>query len=315
LPRAVDIEGQAAGMSDSKPDKRQSVSTDPGLGEAKATTDPGLAPQFEPFPSIDRSAPTPPESSAPISHRHAQAPPLPLSASPSPRPVVVRFGGEPTPLPPEVTEGLLSGLIASENEAYFQKTKAAAESAGEANASFHGAAHSISPGIPTPLPEPPVMLRTSVELDIANAAALRTKGDGAGRELEKTQRIVRPKSASPDPTFTMPPPRSAWGDKWIAFAGVAVTLGAVGILAVRWLDEGGTAASQEATSATPTATPTPTPTPTPTESATPTAEVDAGAAVRPGSKVDVPPRATVPSARRVGGSSNPPPKDDVKRTM
>ena len=88
-------------MSDSKPEKRPRVPTDPGLGEPKVITAPGPPPVAS-LPVVDRNAPTPPEES------HTD--------SPFPRPVAVRVGGEPTPLPPEATEGLLTSLIESESE-------------------------------------------------------------------------------------------------------------------------------------------------------------------------------------------------------
>jgi hypothetical protein len=328
-------------MRDTKPDKRQHVETDPGLGRPKVTTTPG-PPEIEPIQVVDRSALTPPEASSPL--------------SPSRWPVAVRFGGEPTPLPLEATEGLLSGLIESENEAYFRKTKPSSESSGESAAAFHGAPHSVQPGIATPLPEPAVMLRSSLERDLAEVAKATSQPTAAAAALEETQRIARRRDVSHDPTLTLAPPRSTLADKWIAFGVAVVTVAAIGILGVRWLwaenppiptvgaGKGGTNTVPigTAVSAIPTPTAlaipmpiatattipaptaaaaqTPTATPTPTEGVAP-----AGApAVRGGSKVEgAPPRAAGSAGRpqHAGGAASappqyfPPPKDDIKRTM
>jgi hypothetical protein len=313
-------------MSDTKPEKRQHVPTDPGLGDGKVATDPGVAPPSDPvLPVVDRSAPTPPDPSPAI--------------SPSPHPVVVRFGGELTPVPPE--DRLLSGLLESESEAYFRKTKPASESSGQAAAAFHGAARAVQPGVSTPLPEPPVMLRSSVELDIAEVAkrASHPEVRDLAALVGETLGIPSRSRVTLEPTVTLGAPRSAWVDKWIAFGAAAVVVAVVGILGVRWFAGSGApeAASmaKKAATATPTATatatptptgtgtptgtataiPTPTPTPTPTESAV---GVQAPSGARSGSKAPIPPpRTTRP--RVAAPLSVPPdapsPKDDVKRSM
>jgi hypothetical protein len=296
-------------MSDSKPEKRPRVPTDPGLGEPKAITAPG-PPPVAPLPVVDRNAPTPPEESP--------------TESPSPRPVAVRLGGEPTPLPPEATEGLLTSLIESESEAYFRREKAS-ESHGESAVAFHGAPHALSPGVATPLPEPAVMLRSSVELDIAEIANAALH-DSA---LEDTRRMTRRSAVSRDPTLTLAPPRSVSSDKWIAFGAAAVIVAAIGIVGVRWAQErtpvahvGKAAASAPPTPTVPAPMPMPVPEP-PTPAATSTPTPDPTLEIPAESKPALTPRA-LPSASRPPRPAAPPSaapphaapqKDDVKRSM
>src|SRR5580692_5438933 len=215
------------------------LKTDPE--NRKVTTDPGIAP---PSSDFRQDADAPPE-----------LPPLPT-----------RLGGDSTPVPPEVTDGLLSGLIAGENEAYFRRAKAAPATNGDAAAAFHGGPHPLSVGSPTPPPEEPVLLRSSVEKDIAEMSVVRaSRPDGIAQG-----RRSRPDEATdPDPaalraskpppeklvekavdrTLPLPAPRSPGTEVLLAFAAAALAVGVVAVLLTRGLSGSpATAASPSSTS-------------------------------------------------------------------
>jgi hypothetical protein len=326
----------STGSHDTQPEARH-VTTDPGLGvTVRERTDPGVAPVVSTAATlekvggeVDRDAETP-------------VPPISL-ASPArevPR-AALRLGGDPTPVPPELTDGLLSGLIASENEAYFRKAKAGSDSSGEAAAAFHGKPHVVAPGNPTPAPEPPVLLRRSVEVELADREALARANpppvlDRKDRDTDPPSPVRRMESM-PEPTVPLPEPRTVWTEKAIAFGLAALAVGALGIILVRWIGGGAPAASEanptRATTATTTAAP---PAeqpavqipPPPTAAPAPPVVDTAVAAeplptetpgVRPGGKS---PRVG-PGTRKAPAQSGttgpvevvPPPKDDVKRQM
>jgi hypothetical protein len=320
----------ATGTHDTEPDKPH-VSTDPGLGVTVGNrTDPGVAP-VRALEIVGDSSATP----APVAvDREAETPVPPISAVPARAvpPAAARLGGDMTPVPPE-TDGLLSGLIASENEAYFRKAKAGAQSSGEAAAAFHGAPHAVAPGNPTPPPEPPVLLRRSVEMELADVDALATAG---GADVGRAQRdtdppsAVKPKQELSEPTLPLPEPRAAWTDKAVAFGLAVLAVGAIGVILVKWA--GGSAPETppvEVTHTAPTSTAVAPPVtaaipPPPVETAAPP-PVDTAVAepVSPEPSAARPNRG--PRVRRTPGSAPgsssgpvevaPSPKDDVKRTM
>jgi hypothetical protein len=330
----------STGSHDTQPEGRH-VTTDPGLGvTVRERTDPGVAPVVSTPATlervregVDRDAETP-------------VPPISLSSPARDMPrAAARIGGDPTPVPPELTDGLLSGLIASENEAYFRKAKAGSESSGEAAAAFHGKPHVVAPGNPTPPPEPPVLLRRSVEVELADREALARANPPP--VLERKDRDTDPPSpvrrmeSMPEPTVPLPEPRTVWTEKAIAFGLAVLAVGALGIIVVRWVGGSAPAASQanptRGTASTTTAAPpvaqgAPAPEvqipPPPTAAPAPAAVDTAVAAeplpaeappVRPGVKG---PRVN-PGTRRAPAQNGttgpvevvPPPKDDVKRQM
>jgi hypothetical protein len=189
---------------------------------AKKSTDPGLAP-----PSSSPAAQTARlEVVAPASLAR------PLDMSPELPPSAPRMGGDPTPVPPE--DGLLNGLIASESEAYFHRAKAASASSGEAAAAFHAEPRALAQGNPTPPPEPPVLLRRSVEMDIAEASALAARPPPAEAPTDPIPRDLR-RATPPDATIPLPAPRGPLLERVLAFAVAVMVVGIVGILVVRWL--------------------------------------------------------------------------------
>jgi hypothetical protein len=329
---------------DTQPERH--VTTDPGLGVTVAErTDPGLAPPSGPVPTLEiigEASATPP----PVGVDRDAATPLPGGDPGRVVPRKVQGGGEQTPVPPEA-DGLLNGLIASENEAYFRKAKAGAQSSGEAAASFHAAPRAVAPGNPTPPPEAPVLLRRSVELEAADIEALAKVAPVPER---RTERDTDPPGAvmrerPPEPTMRLPDPRSPWTEKAIAFGLAMLAVGAIGIIAVRWL--GGPDASSTPQPAPthanpPTATPAavrpavapePSIPPPPPEVAPAPSVVDTAAAADPASPETTAPRPGArprgkglpaePGTRRAPGQASPgapgevvpPAKDDVKRSM
>jgi hypothetical protein len=321
-------------------DDERHVTTDRGLAppsepEPKKGTDPGVAPPSGAAAAlevVDPTAPTPPPVSEVVPAVKV------LDASPELPPLAIRLGGDPTPVPAEMTDGLLSGLIASENEAYFRRAKAASASAGDAAAAFHGEPRPVSPGNPTPPPEPPVLLRRSVEMDIveaAHSASSRRERSEVTTEPNPVDLRFAPREALPDPTMPLPEPRPPWAEKAVAFGAAVLAVGVIGVLLVRWLSGGPTPATpQTAQSEVQTASP-PVPPSVPVEpraasipsaqtpDPTPTAEAQpartSGASGRPVSPGQGP--RTTPTTPRAPHSSGappevvPPPKDDVKRSM
>jgi hypothetical protein len=323
----------ATGTHDTEPDKPH-VPTDPGLGVTVTRTDPGVAPASRTLEIVGDASATP----APVAvDRDAETPVPAISAAAPARavpPAAARLGGDVTPVPPE-TDGLLSGLIASENEAYFRKAKASSQSSGEAAAAFHGAPHAVAPGNPTPPPEPPVLLRRSVEMELADVDALaRAGGADVGRAQRDTDppSPVRPIPELSEPTLPLPEPRAAWTDKAVAFGLAVLAVGAIGVILVKWT--GGSApetppaevthAAPDSTAVVPPVTAA-IPPPPPVQPAAPL-PVDTAVQAEP---VGPEPSAVRPTrgprVRRVpgavpGASSGPvevapPPKDDVKRSM
>ena len=209
---------------DADPEGRH-VRTDPGISPgggdadpaAKKSTDPGIAPpltQTARLAVVETTAPIPPPvvaAPAVLGGPGGVPQALParqvIDASPELPPASARLGGDPTPVPAEMTDGLLSGLIASESEAYFGKAKAASASSGEAAVAFHGPARAVAPGAPTQPPEPPVMLRRSIEMDIVAAA----RGQEASRQrLNDPNAVTDPMLEDPRrvPTVRVQPARA-----------------------------------------------------------------------------------------------------------
>jgi hypothetical protein len=298
---------------------------DTGPESRKVKTDPGIAP-----PSAGSGNEPAGDSIAP-----AATPPA----------------GDLTPVPPE--DGLLSGLIAGENEAYFRRAKAAPASNGDGAAAFHGGPHSVSAGNPTPAPEAPVRLRDSVEKDIAEMDVVRASQPGAPKRARgsRAEEATDPDPTSPrandkkkglDPTVPNPAPRTPGMETMLAFGAAALAVGVIALLLVRGLTGAGRASASQATEspsapvaataaiAQPAAPP---PSPPPPVVAPPTppapavdntpampaiAATPAAAAhpAKPAVKAPAP-RATAPRAPASAGSpaALPPPKDDVKRSM
>jgi len=310
----------------------------------KKTTDPGVAPLSSPPAGLELvdpgavTAPTPPPV-APIASAAAApgaAVPLPahlLDTSPELPPLATRFGGDPTPVP-ETTDGLLNGLIANENEAYFRRAKAASASSGEAAAAFHGDPRPVAAGSPTPPPEPPVLLRQSVEMDIEKASTI------GARRLHRSEVTTEPNPIDPpvavrgaleerlpDPTIELPEPRPAWVQKALAFGIAVLAVGAVGLLLLRWLSNDDV---KETAPAAPSAAPVvqtaalppepgpAIPPPPPASSPEPTAEARTPTKNSVRASPGAPGSRTTPrTSRSVEGPQEvvPPPKDDVKRSM
>jgi hypothetical protein len=316
------------------------VSTDPGMGvTVKERTDPGVAPPV----SLSRALEVVTEESAPpvggASDDVATQPAAAVPVRVLPRAERVP---EPTPVPPEA-DGLLNGLIASENEAYFRKAKASAQSSGEAAAAFHGQPHAVAPGNPTPPPEAPVLLRRSVELEVADAEALAK----AQSERKRSDRDTDPAGRSgpvpellPEPTVPLPEPGSPWTDRAIAFGLALLAVGALGIAAVRWLghrappeetsftshSEGSPASTaQPAVTAAPpppvapestVSIPPPPPVADPTSTAAEPVSADPVQRPTRAPRAPAAPRkASAPGASSAPGEAPPTPKDDVKRSM
>jgi hypothetical protein len=332
------------------------ITTDPGLspesgaGEANAkkSTDPGIAPpsvQPARLEVVDPTAPTPPpdESNPSFVRRHE------FDASPELPPAAPRFGGEPTPVPAEMTDGLLSGLIASESEAYFRRAKAASASSGDAAAAFHGGPRALAPGSPTPAPEPPVLLRRSVEMDIVEAERAGVIPSKPEPQLEDEAENSLGDTTDPnpgdfrrrvplDPTLPLPAPRAPWLEKALAFGIAVVAVSLIGVLLVRWLsgNDPGPSAPVSAVSpvgqepvvaAQPVAPPqaaVPIPPPPAAETVVPSPQPVNQAATPSAAEPPVRsskgpgPRVTPRAAQGTGGPAPetlPPPKDDVKRSM
>jgi hypothetical protein len=325
----------------------------------RVPTDPGLAPESSPTAGILAGPPGSPPGSkkstdpglAPPSSQVAQAARLevvapaghagperarPLDMSPELPPLAPRMGGDPTPVPPE--DGLLNGLIASESEAYFHRAKAASASSGEAAAAFHAEPRELAQGNPTPPPEPPVLLRRSVEMDIAEASALAARPPPAEAPTDPIPRDLR-RATPPDATIPLPAPRGPMLERVLAFAVAVMVVGIIGILLVRWLSADEVAAppvppaSQASQASTSVPSPPPVtaaipPPPEPVATASP-APVQADPApvveTRPTGKTNaLPGSRTNPRVAPLsnGGASSsapvevaPPQKNDVKRSM
>lgn len=203
--------------NDTDPDSpltRQRVATDPGLG----------APRKAQTPAGSDGDPTPV-----LAPKGDDAPSRPFAMKPR---------TDPTPVP-ATTDMLLSGLIASESEAYFKKTKPAAESSGEAAVAFAAGPHTLQTRNPTPPPEPAILLRRSLEMDLVKGAdkrddptpptALYSGASGASSP---------PRRREPEPTeIDMPlrPGRPIWVERSGAFIAAALIVGAVGMLLFRWM--------------------------------------------------------------------------------
>ncbi len=216
------------------------VPTDPGLGAAKTTeTGPpaGVKPSevtTEPGPSSVKASLRDAASVTPILDAKGQVveiTPIPVEPLPAASP-------DPTPVPPGATERLLNGLLRAENDAYFHKTKQASESSGEGAAAFHTSPRLVDPGNSTPPPEPPVLLRRSVEKDIADlGAGLASKGKSE-RRSDPPSILDAPMRRGLEPTdISLPkaPGRSHWVERIVAVAGAAVAVTLLSLLVLRWM--------------------------------------------------------------------------------
>jgi hypothetical protein len=337
-------------MSPGAQNEGRHITTDRGLAPAsgldsKKATDPGVAPPssqpavLEVMDPNAATAPTPPPVAAVPAVPLAAVPRAPnvLDASPELPPIATRVGGDPTPVP-ETTDGLLNGLIASENEAYFRRAKPAAASSGEAAAAFHGDPHPVAPGNPTPPPEPPVLLRRSVEMDIEEAARIGSRPRDRSEVTTEPNPLDLPiaqrsalEGPSPDPTIELPEPRPAWTEKAVAFGIAVLAVGAIGLLLLRWLstDDGKTTAPPASTA--PPVVQTAAPLPPVSGTAIPPPQPASSPEPTPMAEAQPPPKSTVrgtsatpPAPRTIPRASHsaegpqeavPPPKDDVKRSM
>jgi hypothetical protein len=327
----------ATGTHDTEPEKPH-VPTDPGLGvTVKTQTDPGVAPPLRTLEVVASATP------APVGIDRDAETPVPAISAGSPARQVPRaaaLGGDMTPVPPE-TDGLLNGLIASENEASSRKAKASSQSSGEAAAAFHGAPHAVAPGNPTPTPEPPVLLRRSVEMELADVGALAKSDDPLGGRVERDTDPPSPVKRNPDlpdPTIPLPAPRAVWTDKAVAFGLAALAVGALGVILVKWTGASTSEAPPvEVTHVAPTSSTTAPPVAAgswtaaipapPVQTAEPPAPaVDTATVAEPVSPEPAVARpGKGPRVRRAPGAApaassgpvevTPPPKDDVKRSM
>lgn len=251
-------------------------------------------------------------------------------------PAMVRVKGEQTPVPPEMTDGLLSGLIAGENEAYFRRAKAAPASNGDAAAAFHGGPSALGAGNPTPPPEPPVLLRRSVETEIVRASLPPPDGlRGDARDSNPAGARGHAKNKL-EATVPNPAPRAPGMEMLTAFAVAALAAGLVAILVVRgvWGGSTNTAASSPPPAPLATAASQPQPASPPPSLPPPPAPVDTSPPVTPPVPAAIASAAPVtkptvktPAARAQGPRASPsasatsapavlpPPKDDVKRSM
>jgi hypothetical protein len=292
------------GMQEVKPAGRQ------------VKTDPGVAP-----PQTGSAKDTDPEG---------------LGLSPS-----APLGGEPTPVPPETTDGLLSGLMAGENEGYFRRAKEASASNGDAAVAFHGGPRSVSVGNPTPPPEAPVLLRRSVEMDIERVSSRPGVPWGevfAAEETDDRKQVALREGPPLDPTVPLPAPTAPGTpgtDRVLAFAVAALGAIVIVFLLVHALSGREpstpvpppvTASAAPVQPAATTATPPvgfPIPPPPSSESPPPTTPaVEASTSVarpaRPMGKTPASrmtgPRAS-PNTSAVPAAAFPVPKNDVKRSM
>jgi hypothetical protein len=301
------------GMQEVKPAGRQ------------VKTDPGVAP-----PQTGSAKDTDPEG-------------LGISSSATP------LGGEPTPVPQETTDGLLSGLMAGENEGYFRRAKEASASNGDAAVAFHGGPRPVSVRNPTPPPEAPVLLRRSVEMDIERVSSRPGVPWGevfAAEETDDPKQLALRESPPLDPTVPLPAPTAPGTpgtDRVLAFAVAALGAIVIAFLLVHALSSreattsvpppvtASAAPAQQAATTTPLATPPPPTTASPPvgfpippppspESPAPTTPASTSVArpARPMGKTPAS-RMTGPRASPNTGvappAAFPVPKDDVKRSM
>jgi hypothetical protein len=185
----------------------------------------------------------------PVLPRGPEGVPMGQAAPPAPIRGVVLEG---TPVPPEATDALLSGLLNGENESYFHKTKPAAASSGEAAVAYAAGPHPLMPASPTPPPQPAVLLRQSVEMDAVNIAALmaQRQGQGAARAQAPDQ-TPPPGDADVErrrlPTEVMAPlvvpMKGRWVDRWLAFGLTAAVVALAAVAVVRWLAPAGAGAA------------------------------------------------------------------------
>ncbi len=237
-----------------------STDTDPSLGEPtppgpearldgspsrpRVPTSPGLAPVPAEPPQLALAGPTgevtpvlPPRTPG---DKTAPNPPAP--------PVAMLLEG--TPVPPEATDALLTGLLNGENASYFNKAKPSSESSGEAAVAYHAGPHALSAASPTPVPQPAVMLRRSVEMDIVSVAALglapapggvqtpESPAEDQGPPAVESSPPSARRMASAPTEMTLPfvvPLKGRWLDRWLAFAAAAAFAGVIGIVMVHWL--------------------------------------------------------------------------------
>jgi hypothetical protein len=296
------------GMQEVKPAGRQ------------VKTDPGVAP-----PQTGSAKDTDPEG---------------LGVSPSATPL----GGERTPVPAETTDGLLSGLMAGENEGYFRRAKAASASNGDAAVAFHGGPRPVSMRNPTPPPEAPVLLRRSVEMDIERVSSRPGVPWGevlGAEEADDPKQLALRESPPLDPTVPLPAPTAPGTpgtDRVLAFAVAALGAIVIAFLIVRAFSNreatapapppvsASAAPAQPAAAAAPSTTAPPpvafpiSPPPSPESSSPTTPAVEASSTVaRPGRPMGkTPARTPGPRASpNTGGvpPAFPAPKDDVKRSM
>jgi hypothetical protein len=107
------------------------------------------------------------------------------------------------------------------------------ETSGEDAASFYGEPRAVSPGVPTMPPEPPVMIEPQVEAE-AEAVRPRSRADRVTVPIAR----VREAAKTMPPMAPRPPessPRGTWSHTAIAFVLAALAVGALGIIALRWL--------------------------------------------------------------------------------
>jgi hypothetical protein len=207
-----------------------------GIGPETAGLGRDITPVMPRSDAITQETPAPAGANAPV------AP----AATAGPRVAVLLEG---TPVPPEATEALLTGLLKGENESYFHKAKPASESSGEAAVAYAAGPHVVSRSNPTPPPQPAVMLRRSLELDIAGGPAtppppaVASPPEPPPPPTPPTPTV--PPSADRDrlrataPTEqTMPlvvPLKGKWVDRWLAFVLAAALAGLVCMGMVHWL--------------------------------------------------------------------------------
>jgi len=287
------------GINDTDPDIQSHLAT--------KTTDPGIAP-----PKVE----APPRQDPPGEITPVLPPPSGPASVRAPRVAVILEG---TPVPPEATDALLAGLARAETDAYFHKAKPASESHGEAAVAFASGPRPLPAANPTPPPQPAVMLRRSLEMDIIRAAQPvepppppaepppRRRSPSAGDVFGGA--VTQPRQAEPDPPAK--PVRPKWVDRGLAFGATALIATIVGVVTVRLLSP---AAPEEGTS------------PTASNAAAPGPPIAAPPAR---SAVAVPPVPTdTPSALEANAPPTPtgrpsaapsasalPPKSDVKRAM
>jgi S-DNA-T family DNA segregation ATPase FtsK/SpoIIIE len=316
-PKAPLVEGTADPLA-ALPPPRERQLTAPGIGA------PGLAesPDRPAAAASDVTPVLPPRGPDAITHDENPAPPR----------VAMLLEG--TPVPPEATEALLNGLITGENESYFHKAKPASESSGEAAVAYAAGPHVVTKANPTAAPQPAVMLRRSLELDIAGGPATPARVAPAAASppppapaspLPQLPEVDRLRATAPS-EMTMPlvvPLKGRSLDRWLAFLLAAALAGLAGIAMVRWLTPAvpeATAPAAGTASASPARTTATTPqlSRPPMPPAAPQAQPAASASEPVASDPVPPPLPTRAAAASVqpGASAPPPPrKNDVKRAL